>query len=302
MLTVSNSELQAWRDCKRKWYLRYYLWLAPVEEHPTGVRQLGTRIHAALEFYYRNSRDPVSVLATVYDKAKSDYPDAEQLLEKERVLAKTMVEGYLEWLEETGADEDIEVVGAEEDVRVPGPFAGTRLRARLDVRVRRRSDGKRLFIDHKSVGSFAGAQKQLHMAGQMRFYSMLDRALGGRDGEYTDGGLYNMLRRTARTAKAKPPFYQRVPVTYNEEELRSEWLRTAATVAEILSARQRLDAGEDHRYVVYSHPTSESSWKCPYYNNLCPEMDDGSRWEDAARDSFVQQDPYVYYEPTVLDE
>jgi len=277
------------------------LWLTPKEEYPTGVRQLGTRIHAALESYYRDSKDPAETIDYIYDTAKSGHLDAEPVLEKERVLAKTMLLGYMDWLQETGADEDIEVVSAEEDVRTAGPFEGTELRAKLDVRVRRISDGKRLFIDHKSVGNFSGSQKLLHLAGQMRFYAMVDRIMGGRDGEYTDGGVYNMLRRTKRTDRAKPPFYQRVAVTYNETELRSEWLRTSATLAEIMSARVRLDAGEDHRYVVFSHPSSESSWKCPYYGNLCPQMDDGSRWEEAAEDLFKREDPYAYYEPTILD-
>jgi hypothetical protein len=301
MISVSQSELRTFRDCKRRWYLTYYLGLKRSEENPATDANLGTRIHKALEHYYRDNDDPVHAIEMQYDAAEDEYEDNEFFfkdLKKERKLAKVMIEGYLEWVAETGVDEDIEVISAEEDLRVPGPVEGTELRAKMDLRIRRRSDGARLFLDHKTMGSFQNAQRVLHIDGQMRFYALLEK-LDGRD-DWTDGGLYNILRRVGRTARAKPPFYVREECRYTIDDLRSEWLRVARQLQELVAVRTALDAGEDHRYVVYPSPTRDCSWKCTFFS-MCPLMDDGSRWEDMANGEFIVGDPYSYYDELVLE-
>lgn len=295
MISVSQSELRTFRDCKRRWYLTYYLGLKRREESPVSDANLGTRVHLALEKYYWGSYDPIQVLDIQYDAAEAEYEDNEYYfkdLKKERKLAKVMVEGYLEWVAETGVDEDIEVISAEEDLRVPGPIEGTELRAKMDLRIRRKSDGARLFLDHKTKASFQNAQRVLHIDGQMRFYALLEK-LDGRD-EFTDGGLYNLLRRVSRTARAKPPFYAREECRYTIHDLRSEWLRTAKQLSELVALRAALDAGGDHQYHAYSSPTMDCAWKCSFFH-MCALMDDGSRWKDMASNEFVTGDPYSYY-------
>lgn len=295
MLSVSQSELATFRDCKRRWYLTYYLGLRRYEENPATDATLGTRIHKALEYYYRDNYDPVHALDLQYDLALDSYAGNKFLadsIKKERKLAKVMVAGYLEWVAETGIDEDLEVISTEEDIRVPGPVEGTELRAKMDLRVRRKSSGARLFLDHKTRKTLADAQKILHIDGQMRFYGLLEK-LDGRD-EWTDGGLYNILRRVGRSANSKPPYYAREEVRYTTEDLRSEWLRVSRQIQEIVQIRQALDAGGDHRYLCYPSPTRDCSWKCMFFE-MCPLMDDGSRWSDMADNEFFTGDPYSYY-------
>lgn len=302
VISVSQSELRSFRECKRKWYLTYYLGLKRTKESPASDANLGTRIHMALEHYYRDNYDPVHALDLQYDAAEAELDDEDfyyKDLHKERVLARTMVEGYLEWVAETGIDSDLEVVSAEEDIRVPGPVEGTELRAKMDLRVRRKSDGARLFLDHKTMASFNQAQRVLQIDGQMRFYALLEK-LDQRD-EITGEGLYNVLRRVGRSAKAKPPFYTREHVSYNIHDLRSEWLRVAAQMTELVRVRKALDNGEDYRYVVYPSPSRDCSWKCPFFH-MCPLMDDGSRWTDLAKNEFVVGNPYSYYDNELVLE
>ncbi len=314
VLSVSQSELRMWRDCKRKWYLTYYLGLKRRTEAAASDMNLGTRIHKALECYYRDGSDPLYALDLIYNAVEEEYlphsigdygyeeelqyPRGRSALDDERQMANIMVEGYMEWIAETGIDSDLEVISAEEDLRVPGPVAGTELRCKLDLRVRRKSDGARLFLDHKTMATFKAAQSVLHIDGQMRFYALMEK-LAGREA-WTDGGLFNCLRRVKRTARSRPPYYVREPVKYTADDLRSEWLRTAAQLTEIVNTRAALDAGGDHRYLVYPSPMRDCSWKCSFFN-MCALMDDGSDWQGMVLNEFVAADPYAYYNDIVLE-
>lgn len=304
-LSMSNSELTTWQWCKRKWMLKYYnqLSVKPKDESSTGVMHLGTRIHVALEYKYGWDADPLEVLSIVYKHEKQyQSPEVIEELTKEHQLAVKMIEGYLEWLDETGADEDLEVVSTERDVAVEGPH-GVTLRARLDMRVRRRSTGTVKFVDHKTVGDFNGKLATLEKDPQMRFYTLIDmlEALQGRREERSEGGMFNMFKRSKRTARAKPPFYDRVEADYNEETLRSVYFKIHSVIGEIVEARRRLDAGEDHRVVAYPNAGPDCSWKCEFAS-LCPLMDDGSYWREMAASEYVQADPYAYYLPSEVPE
>ena len=46
---VSNSELQAFKACRRRWYLTYVRGLKTKEVREHGPLPLGNRVHAALE-------------------------------------------------------------------------------------------------------------------------------------------------------------------------------------------------------------------------------------------------------------
>lgn len=301
-LAVSNSELQTFKDCRRRWYLTYYLcWgVLPSDDPATGARQLGSRVHTALERLYGYAEDPLAVLRALYAEAREERPEAAEELAKEEDYALAMVEGYLQWVGEQGLDEGLTVVAVEADVRAPSGVPGVDLRGRLDQRVERKLDGARLFLDHKTVTSLTQYNATLSLDEQMKTYGLLeylDALAKTGDGPpvRTDGGLYNALKRVKRTQRATPPFYERVEVRHNLEELRSMWLRVSAVIQELVRVREQLDAGGDHRQVVYPRPSRDCSWKCPFLA-VCPLMDDGSRWEHALESNYRQVDPYAYYD------
>lgn len=306
-LAVSNSELQTWKQCRRKWYLAYYLtWgVRPEDEPATGSRQLGSRVHVALERLYGYGEDPLTTIAQLYAGLREERPDAAEELTKEEDYARAMLEGYLQWTAEQGVDEGLRVVSVEADVRAPSgvTYEGqpVELRGRLDQRVEREHDGARLFLDHKTVTSLTQYNATLAIDEQMKTYGLLEfldalAKTGSGPAVRTDGGLYNALKRVKRTARATPPFYERVEVRHNVEELRSMWLRVQRVIEEIIAARVALAApGADHRYLVPPTPSRDCSWRCPYLA-ICPLMDDGSRWEQALASNYDQVDPYAYYE------
>ena len=55
--TLSNSEIQVFKDCRRKWWLGYYRRLQPKQKQFTGALALGSRIHEALDIHYSTGKD-----------------------------------------------------------------------------------------------------------------------------------------------------------------------------------------------------------------------------------------------------
>lgn len=303
-VTISNSEIRCWQLCRRRWYLAYYLGLQPRPELdiPTGVMNVGNQVHLALEGWYGYKLDPLQVLRWSYEDVISRRPEHESQLRKDLDLALAMVEGYLQWAEETAVDAGLEVLATEHevthDVALPGGVTVT-WRAKLDQLIRRESDGRLLFRDFKTVGAFEKANALL-LDQQMRFYAMLQGLLHRDGSKRVDGALYLMLKRSKRTARARGPFYEQVEVLYNKHDLNSTYLRAIAVSEEIMQARRRLSGSldsqysGDHHYTMYPNPTDYCTWGCHFFTQ-CHLMDDGSRWEAAVSAEFTRGEPYRYY-------
>jgi hypothetical protein len=251
---VSNSELKTHKRCPRKWWLAYHRKLDPGKREVQGARSIGTRVHFALADYYSGSFDPEEALRTyreISDEdlafADSEFADTTKLC-SEIELGRIMLEGYFDWLAEEGMDEGLTVIAAETPIEAPIPeFENVHIRGKLDLRLQRDSDGARLFLDHKTVGSLQQANGTIIQDEQMLTYHLLEKleayAIGDESGERTDGGLYNMLRKVKRTATAKPPFYDRIEVRHNDTELRNFYVRITGQVKRILEAEAALNAG-----------------------------------------------------------
>lgn len=305
-LTISNSEIQTFKGCRRKWYLVYFLELGlkRTETSAVGPRELGTRVHVALHAMYAASANPITVIDEIYSNDIGTLRDEgreEQIadLQKEWDLARAMLEGYVQWLADEGADDGIEVVAAETVIEVPSDIKGVHLRGKLDQRVVRKQDGAKLFLDHKTVGDFTTPPKTLPMDEQMKFYHLLEKLdalhkTGGEPQWRTDGGLYNMLRKVKRSATAKPPFYMRLEVHHNDTELRNMWIRVHKIIEEIVHTRQALAMGADHQYMVPPRPSRDCTWSCDFFA-VCPLMDDGSDWQGLLNEYYAHVDPHERY-------
>lgn len=317
LLRFSNSELRTFKRCRRQWWLAYHRQLGLPNRGRTGAAPLGTRIHRCLAVHYV---PPEQTPGDIFDELErtiaedlayiGDDEVARAELMKERDLAHAMLEGYLEWLAETGADADIEVAAAESPLEVDPQFGEgletVRLIGKLDVRVKRhfRDDVTRMFMDHKTVGDLSSPTKMLQFDEQMLHYHLLEfldlRANPDQipdtdpNAVRTDGALYNMLRKVKRTPRANPPFYGRVEVHHNIDTLRSYWARVRGEIAEIIAVTARLDAGADPLEVVWPMPTRDCSWQCDYYH-VCTMLDDGSRAEDMLATTFVHVSPLQRY-------
>lgn len=303
---VSNSEVQTWKRCRRKWWFAYYRKLKLITEPTTGPRALGLRAHYALAEFYRTGRHPVEVFnETVVQDYENTPEEQHEDIKKQADLGRIMLEGYLDWVAESGADAGLSIVGIEQAVEVPSGVEGVNLLGRLDMRVRREVDDAQLFLDHKTVGNLTEPIRTLHMDEQMLMYHLLEYLLlsvwGQGNARYTDGGLYNMLKKVKRTSQATPPFYDRVEVRHNIHELRSYYLRVMGTIRDILEATKLLDEGNDARWVAYPTPMKNCTWDCDFFA-ICPMFDDGSNAEGLLTSIYIEGDPYERYtDPEVIE-
>ncbi len=296
-IRISNSEIQTWKDCRRKWWLGYYRRLQPKTQNMTGALALGTRIHAALDSYYSTGTPLLEAHSLLVEADRQilveSYRDTYDL-DSEAELGRIMLEGYLEWVEENGIDAELEMISTEEIIEMPMLDGEVILQGKLDMRVRRKADGVRLFRDFKTVGgSFTDFLSGAQMNEQIKTYMLLESAQN-KDGERSEGGIFTMLKKVKRSANAKPPFYEQVEVRHNIFTLRSFWSSINGVLRDMMNVRKELDAGASHQYVAYARPSRDCKWKCQFFT-VCPMFDDGSAAEQALSEMFNESDPYGYY-------
>lgn len=312
---MTNGELQTFKRCRRQWYLANYRKLGKRYERRTGPAALGTRVHAALAgWYVPPEKVPTHPLETLNRTILEDQEklvaeeapaDALKKFEAEAELARAMVEGYIDWVEETAADRGIRIIAPEmrmtADPKIED-MPDVRLLAKLDVRAERELDGARVFIDHKTVDNFSQGTQILHLDEQMLHYHLieyLDLLASDHASMRTDGAIYSMLRKVKRTKTSNPPYYQRVEVRHNQQTLDSYLMRVTQTIRDIENVKARLNAGVDHRVVAYPRPTKDCTWQCDYFS-ICGLFDDGSRVEDYIDEHYVEINPLKRYDPEML--
>lgn len=298
---ISHSEVQTFKRCRRKWWLGWHRHLRLKHERPVGPLAIGTWVHEALAAHYTpESPPPMEVLAQILErtrvemmsvlseKAEEDADggfDATALLvqhDRDAELARAMVEGYVQWIEESGADVGLDIVGVEEYIeadieRSTSDGVPVKIIGKLDARMRREHDQVRFFMDHKTVGDFVQPVKTIHMNEQMLHYMLLERMQ--LHDEPVVGALYNMLRKVKRTGNAKPPFYQRVEVRHNPTEIESYARHLDGMITDMLAVEAALNQGADHHAVAWPTPRRDCGFDCEFLP-VCNLLDDGSRAED----------------------
>jgi hypothetical protein len=313
---VSNSEVQTAKDCWRKWWLAWYRGLVPRAVSVEGIRSTGSRIHDALKVHYvpdgEQPQNPLTALKflqledyeTFLNSFDVDTPidgDRAKKLNSQFDLEQAMIEGYVEWLKESGEDADLEIIDSEQYVEVPiyqtwmaKEVWGTpvKLIGKIDTRTRHRVTGVRRFIDHKTVQTLIDPTLKLNQ--QMLHYHVIEDLLTPLGGDRCDGALYNMLRKVKRTVSAKPPFFARVPIPHNRFEIQNYRLQLESMISEIVYREKLLSQGVPHHYAVPSRPSRDCSWKCDFFK-ICSLFDDGSRVEAAIDDLYQIGDPLKHY-------
>lgn len=317
---VSQSDLKDFQRCKRRYWLRHVRRLAPKMYGPVGPLQSGTRVHTALEAYYQPymSLDPRQSIENAINDAMSEYhtqctqlgvePDAAVLdqFRKDTDLERAMIEGYFEWLADTGADAHLNVIAAEEQLNITADQLGAdfgrpvEIVGKLDARAIDEVTGFTQFVDHKTVASFARVLPTLQGDAQMLHYHLLLSLT--RPDEHVDGALYNMLRKVKRGPRSKPPYYQREPITHNAEEIESYRLRLIGLITNVIEFEERIAQLGDMGVKMFAQPTRtfDCSWDCQFFD-VCDMFDDGSRVEAAIAEMFDERDPLARYDTPVID-
>lgn len=301
---ISNSEIQTFKDCPRKWWLAWHRGLVAKQTKVTGALAVGVRVHEVLASYYVPDGTPrADLLAELNRLLKEDLAtlqaaydgfvpaDEMQDFERESRLQRAMLEGYLDWVTEEGEDSLLEIIE-------PEAYAEAHLTdeiviiSRLDALANRTSDGALVFVDHKTTGDFLALIRAMTHGDQMKMYRLILSIL--HPDRKVRGVYLNMIRKVMRTRAAKPPFYMRHFQDFNPIELDTFRMMLRGVVSNIQLAEIQLEHLPHHK-VVYTRRSSECDWKCPF-KNVCPMFDDGSRAEAYLEDKFTVHNPLSYYE------
>lgn len=291
-MTASNSSIQAFKRCRRKWWLSYVMGWVPRERSVVGPLPFGSRIHAALEAMYARGEDPVAAHADLIEKDREAVLEAmgdADKLNDDAELGQIMLEGYVDWVSDEGLDDGLEIIGVEESLLVPLLDGRVNLIGKMDLRVRQ-SDARSV-LDWKTAAQLSDYDLA-PMYEQGPTYWVLDR-MSDAD-ERIDSFTLRLLKKVKRTTRASPPFYEQIHVRFNPFTMRSFWTRLHGELADMYKAFTALQNGADHKVVAYPSPNRNCRWDCPFVS-ICPMFDDGSAVQEAIDADFEQGDPFAYY-------
>lgn len=173
---LTHSRLKTARQCGRLHWLKYVLGYRPTEDRAELF--FGALIHLALEAWWLAVKAGVPVDAWL-EAANAALKAAPGVDAFDLVRAEVMIFGYhARWFADAAL---YEVLGVEEQFEFPliNPATGGRshvwtVAGKLDVRVRRRSDGTIGFIEHKTssedVGQGSLYWRRLRLDGQVSIY------------------------------------------------------------------------------------------------------------------------------------
>jgi RecB family exonuclease len=275
---VSNSEISTYRQCRRKWWLAYVMRLATKKSTVVGPLPLGSRVHKALELYYR---DNIPLMDAHRELVEEDRIEmlldglTPPTLDGDAELGRIMLEGYLDWVANEGLDDDLEMLGTEEILQYPMLKDQVTLMGKLDLRVLKKTENLRLVQDFKTTQSFNQFNETGHMLNQLKIYQLLDM-LTGTPGQRIEGGAFRLLKKVKRTTRAMPALLPR-------SRHSTQRLRTAVILGP--------DPGNPDRHGAHSQRTAgrrrpiglrlsechvaSASWDCAFHV-ICPLFDDGS--------------------------
>jgi hypothetical protein len=173
---VTSSLLSKFRECPRRCQIEYHEKRVPVSEAP--ALSFGKSWHSALEAMFEAATDKMRAGVDAL-KAQSDKIDPATA-----AMLSAMLCYYNPQMD------DFEVVGVEEEFDVPiehpdegkRAFRGYRLRGKVDLRLRRKSDGRIWILDHKTTSceivGFGDYWRALQIDGQMSNYCLAFGAAG----------------------------------------------------------------------------------------------------------------------------
>jgi hypothetical protein len=300
VLEVSNSELQTFMDCGRRWWLTYYRSLRLKRgEAVVGPLSIGSRTHKALEEGYSTPGREEAMYKVLAQTIEEDYPKAVEAgvvdrFESECELVLIMLQGFAEWAAEEGLDAGWDVVSEERIVRSPTLRVGAQdvvLKGKLDQIIRRNLDDSLWMRDWKTT-----VYKEpvlIAFGPQIKMYRLL-LSLTEPDAQVTGSQLV-FLRKVKRSARAQPPFYMTEDIPVTRAEMEAFWRQLLGMLERLVYTTARLDEGWDHHGIVPPRQTRDCSWRCNYYA-ICDMFDDGSDVERMLGDLYERVDPYAYYD------
>lgn len=142
-----------YKDCPRKWYLKYVIGLVPEYTAPPLV--FGGAIHDAVAHYYTHNFDKVSLVEFFRDeltRRRGEYESSEKFIEDLARGTFLLTEWVDAWRDHDMNEVDILEVETQYTLKIGPPEAPMTFTVRPDRVVRRHSDGAIVIPDVKTTG------------------------------------------------------------------------------------------------------------------------------------------------------
>jgi hypothetical protein len=299
-LRISQSDLQAFKRDRRIWFLKTYMGFRPKIERPIGPLVLGTLTHSALEALYVYGADPVDAFAAEAEKAKDKYIEHgpgyfdHNAWNKQCDQGRLMLEGYVEWLDETSADAPYRTLAVEKHLEVEAVYLGQKVRliGKADHIVEDRFTGETLVFDWKTTNSLERMIRQAHTTEQLPYYMTLEAATG--QPHKVGGAAFTVLLKSKRTVNAKPPFYQRELVRYGPGELALKQAGIHGVITDYVRVVQALNTGVPQP-LVHAYPNPGVLSFDSDFNMLIDTIDHDGNVAGMLDAHYQQNDPYARY-------
>lgn len=286
-LLLTNSEIQTFKECRRKWYYNYYLGFAPAEEHVALTT--GTLWHEMLEEYY-NIDEPDPELRL---KAAGEVLLAHQIMHNDPKIKYgmllNMLRAYHNWIEEEGRDHNL-LFSSIEQVGQIELMPGVNLRGKIDVIAEDLDLETFLLVDHKSCRDF-GIVSTLPLNQQMRTYALICRE--DPTIPTVTHAFYNMARKVDPDhARAQPPFFMRERIYLTDDLIDNHRAELCITAKEIRNTREALD--ETPEPVIPMTVSPACSW-CSYSSPCSQQGDPHADFRWNLELNFIERDPNARY-------
>ena len=296
---MSSSEETSFKTCRLAHHFQYVLGWQPKKTN--SKLSTGIAFHEVMEVLYQGgSEADMRQRLAEWEEARwaelVAVGEQEDIVERamfgqQSELVLAMVDNYLDWLEETGADEEYETVSVEEKLLVEVPGAATLMPCKLDLLQRSKVTGRLRIVDFKTRDKFYTDTTAYQLAEQNGNYMLAVFAVYG---EWPAEMVYREVRKQANTPRSKPPFVREIPVVVTKDEAlyrAAEYARVSHEVA-------------DPNHLVYANPASCcGSWKNDY-RDPCLKVHQGMDPLAAleASDKFAPKDAYQRYKEEAHNE
>lgn len=263
---ITHSDIKNFIECRRRWHYDYVLDFRPPEPL-TGPLALGTRVHSALEAYYRDETD--DPVAWIDQKGRDDLaalevnPEAKPWdfdnMYADMIVGRNCMVLYMEWLVETNADANYRVVSVEEKVEVPLLDGAVILRGKVDTLQEDMSNGSFCTNDFKTTSDWGGDLRgQLERSYQHWCY-LIAMAHNYPD-RVVDCANYTVLRKVKKIPTTPPdsPLIQRFAVPSTRRSIGAKRAQIERIAMEMVNLSTKTDPE-----VFYPTPGDPCKW-CAY--------------------------------------
>jgi hypothetical protein len=261
-LVITHSDISDFLMCRRRWYWNYVADFRKPEKR-VGALALGTRVHAALEHYYKTGGDPAvkhdelfrADLTVLEDDPDTPTWDLEQLY-KDVIIGRNCVSAHQEWLAEEGPDDPYTIEGVEQTVTAPILGGRVTIVGKVDVLFRRKDSGFLVINDLKTDGGRPGVREQLERSWQHHIYLIALRL--SQPDEVIHEAHYTVIRKLARPSRAKGALVERFRVPGTTRMADTKLAQLEVICSEML--RVMADIETDGFKHAFPTPNHECRW------------------------------------------